>query len=305
MAATSWLACGCLQLPRLVRPLRQLLLPAIAVAALAALLNGCASVALRGVPPSLGEVESCAQIVREMERTNHFCERSNLRSWVVGLRTRHRDWHQHQPGGYGTAIDVTIGASPLRLGVDTGASLGSLYRASPEYPVAEVELSNRQTRSHGIFEYLMSTPARLRSLRVGRTLHHPFALGVSEEAFLWNHHPIGQNGNLGMAFLLRYPAVCFAWDEQRLYLGTLGSCAGGVEPTRPHLRGSLLLGLGVEARDGTRFTATVDTGARYTNCSAAFRNANSGDRAFSLGANLALGGECFFDEAVLYPIVAA
>lgn len=209
-------------------------------------------------------------------------------------------WYEHQAGGFGTAINVMIGASPLRLGVDTGSSIGSLYSDSAQYPATEVTLSGRQTRSQGILSYLTSTPAHLASLRVGRTVHQPFGLEVSDEAILWDHHPIGQNGNLGMAFLLRYPAVCFAWDEQRLYLGTLGPCAGGVEPDEAHLRGSLLLGFGVEARDGTRFTATVDTGARHTNCSAVFRSANSGDEAFSLGSHAALGGNCSFDEAVLY-----
>ena len=209
-------------------------------------------------------------------------------------------WYEHQPGGFGTAIDVKIGASSLRLGVDTGSSLGALYQASTEFPVAEVELSNRQNRSIGILEHLLSTPARLTNLRVGRTLHQPFALDVSDHDPLWDHHPIAQNGNLGMVFLLRYPAVCFAWDEQRLYLGTLGPCAGGVEPNQPHLRGNLAVGFGVEAQDGTRFTASVDTGAWYTNCSAAFGTANSGDQAFSLGSHAALADDCLFDEAVLY-----
>ena len=209
-------------------------------------------------------------------------------------------WYEHQPGGFSPAIDVTIGASPLRLGVDTGSSLGSLYRASAEYPMDEIQLSDRQTTSRGILYYLTSTPARLTNLRVGRTLHQPFGLDVSDEAFLWDHHPIGQNGNLGMAFLLRYRAVCFAWDEQRLHLGTLGPCAGGVEPAEPFLRGSLLVGFGVQASDGARFTATVDTGAWHTNCSAAFREANGGGRGFRLGTHPALGDDCLFDESVLY-----
>ena len=92
--------------------------------------------------------------------------------------------------------------------------------------------------------------------------------------------------------LLRYPAACFAWDEQRLYLGTLGPCAGGVEPDQPHLQGSLAVGFGVEAQDGTRFTASVDTGAWYTNCSAAFGTANLGDQAFALGPHAALADDC-------------
>ena len=209
-------------------------------------------------------------------------------------------WYEDQQGGFRTAINVTIGASPLRLGVDTGSSLGSLYQGSVEFPVAEVELSNRQRRSMGIFEYRTSTPARLTSLRIGRTLHQPFALDVSDDELYWDHHAIVQNGNLGMVFLLRYPAVCFAWDEQRLYLGTLGPCSDGVEPDQPHLLGSLGMGFGVKAQNGTRFTASVDTGGFRTHCSAAFGEANSGDRAFSLGSHAALAGDCLFDDAVLY-----
>ena len=72
----------------------------------------------------------------------------------------------------------------------------------------------------GILEYIPSTPARLTSLRVGRTLHQPFALEVSgDHDPLWNRHPIAENGHLGMVFLLRYPAVCFAWDEAAALLG--------------------------------------------------------------------------------------
>ena len=209
-------------------------------------------------------------------------------------------WYEHQEGGFGMAINVAVGASSLKLGVDTGSSIGALYRESVEFPLAEVELSNRQTISKGILGYLTSTPARLTSLRVGRTLLQPAALEISDEAPLWDHHPIAQNGNLGMVFLLRYPAICFAWDEQRLHLGALGPCAGGAEPDNPHLLGSLLVGFDIEARDGVRFTAAVDTGARYTNCSAAFREANSGEPAFSLGPHPALREHCLFDEAVLY-----
>ena len=210
-------------------------------------------------------------------------------------------WYEHQLGGFGTAIDVLVGSSPLRLGVDTGSSVGSLYRRSAAFPGSEVALADRQRLSRGIFEYLAATPARLTSLRVGRTVHQPFALDVSDNDLLWDHHPIPQNGNLGMTFLLRFPAVCFAWDEQRLHLGTLGPCADGVEqPDEPHLLGSLAVGFSVEAQDGTRFTANVDTGAWHTNCSAAFGKANGGEPAFSLGPHPALAGACLYDEAVLY-----
>ena len=123
---------------------------------------------------------------------------------------------------------------------------------------------------------------------------------VSDAYVLFDRYPIPNNGFLAMAFLLRYPAVYFAWDDQRLYLGTLGPCAGGAEPYDAHLRGSLLIGFAAEADDGTRFTANVDTGGWHTNCSAAFGKANAGQTSFSFGDHPALGAECLFDEAVLF-----
>ncbi len=210
-------------------------------------------------------------------------------------------WYEHQLGGFGTAIDVLVGSSPLRLGVDTGSSIGSLYRRSAAFPTSEVvALADRRRRSMGVFEYLVATPAQLTGLTVGRTVHQPFALDLSDNELLYGRHPIPQDGLLGMTFLLRYPALCFAWDEQRLHLGTLGPCADGVEPDEPHLRGSLAVGFSVEAQDGTRFTASVDTGGWHTNCSAAFGKANGGETAFSLGPHPALAGDCLYDEAVLY-----
>ena len=209
-------------------------------------------------------------------------------------------WYGHQDGGLGVAIETFIGSVSLRMVVDTGSSLGSLYRRSKQFPDLEVEISDRRRSSKGIFEYLTSRPARVASLRVGRTLHQPFGLDVSDDERLYDHGPIPQNGLLGMAFLLRYPAVCFAWDEQRLHLGPLGPCAGGKEPYDAHLRGSLMLGFAVDAHDGTRFTASVDTGAWHTNCSAVFSKANAGRSSFSFGNHPSLAAECLFDEAVLY-----
>lgn len=209
-------------------------------------------------------------------------------------------WYRHQDGGLGVAIETFIGSVPLRMGVDTGSSLGSLYRRSKQFPDLEVEISDRRMRSKGTYDYHTSRPARVASLRVGRTLHQPFGLNVSDDELLYDREPIPKNGNLGMTLLLRYPAVCFAWDEQRLHLGALGPCAEGIEPNDAHLQGSLLTGFAVEAHDGTRFAAYVDTGGWHTNCSAVFSKANGGRSSFSFGDHASLGAECLFDEAVLY-----
>ena len=82
--------------------------PAVAVMLvmlLSALPGGCATMSLKKLPPVLGEVESCAEIVREMEATNTFCTRSKLRSRLVGGdATRKRNW----PRVYAAWESVTV-----------------------------------------------------------------------------------------------------------------------------------------------------------------------------------------------------
>ncbi len=209
-------------------------------------------------------------------------------------------WYLHQDGGFGPAVETLIGSVPLRLIVDTGASIGILHRRSEKFPELEIEISDRQKMSMGIFGYLAFKSARVASLRVGRTLHRPFELDVSDSERLYGRNPIPRNGWLGSLFLLSYPAVCFAWDEQRLHLGALGPCAGGVEPYDAHLFGSMKLQFDVRALDGTWFAAGFDTGAWHTHCSAALGKANAGQTSFSFGDHPALGAECLFDEAVLF-----
>ena len=209
-------------------------------------------------------------------------------------------WYESHPGGFRVAINAMVGSSPLWLGVDTGSTFGILRRPSPSFPTSQVSIEGGPTRSKGILEYVYSTPARVASLRVGATEFQPFGLDVTDDEALWNPHPVSEIGHLGMDFLLRHRTVCFAWEEQRLYLGSVGPCAAGVQPRDALLLGSLAVGFEVEVRSGERFTVSVDTGAWHTNCSAAFAEAQAGNRAFSIGDHPSLAAECVFDEAVLY-----
>lgn len=63
-----------------------------AVAVFATVLSGCVSPSLGAMRP-LGKLESCADIVREMERANTFCARSDLRALVLD-GTQRRDWNE-------------------------------------------------------------------------------------------------------------------------------------------------------------------------------------------------------------------
>ena len=60
-------------------------------------------------------------------------------------------WYLHQDGGFGPAVETLIGSVPLRLIVDTGASIGILHRRSEKFPELEIEISDRQKMSMGIF----------------------------------------------------------------------------------------------------------------------------------------------------------
>lgn len=205
--------------------------------------------------------------------------------------------HEKKRGGAVPTVAVLVGDEPLQLVVDTGSSLGSLRQRSLGFPHSEVQISDRQTTSLGIFEYLTSTSARLTSLQVGRTRLRPFAIQVDFNEQIQHTDP---DGILGMTFLLRHRAICFAWDEHRLYIGALGPCSQGVELHDVHLSGSLVPAVDVRAANGTWFTAYVDTAAWHTNCSAVFAKANHGEAAFSFGDDPALVADCLFDEAVLF-----
>lgn len=58
----------------------------VSTAVLVAALGGCAPALMGLRPPS--ELESCADILREIERTNRICQRSNLRERVLGPTRR-------------------------------------------------------------------------------------------------------------------------------------------------------------------------------------------------------------------------
>ena len=207
-------------------------------------------------------------------------------------------WIRSQHGGFQVAVNAKAGSSPLRLGVDTGSTSGALARRSVAFPTAEVRIEGGSTIAKGILRYMVSTPGRLASLRVGATLLQPYRLNVFDDDS-WAH-PVPHVGHLGMDFLLRHRAVCFAWEEQRLYLGALGPCALGVQPRDARLLGGLLVGFEVTASNGERFTASVDTGAEHTHCSTAFAEAQAGSGTFSIGDHPSLAAECVFDEAVLF-----
>ena len=73
-------------------------------------------------------------------------------------------WYEHQDSGFGMAIETLVGSEPLRLGIDTGSSLGNLYRRSRSFLDLKVETLGRKTVSMGIFNYLTSERASVTSL---------------------------------------------------------------------------------------------------------------------------------------------
>ena len=95
---------------------------------------------------------------------------------------------------------------------------------------------------------------------------------------------------LSMNILLRYPKVCFHWQESRLLLGDLGPCAGGMSPDHAYLIDNFLLYLEVSLPDGSVMPALLDTGSTETHCSKAFVGANNGRQHFVFGSRPELAG---------------
>lgn len=105
---------------------------------------------------------------------------------------------------------------------------------------------------------------------------------------------------LGMNILLRYPKVCFDWQESRLFLGDLGPCAGGVSPDHAYLIDNFLLYLEVSLPDGSVMPALLDTGSTETHCSKAFVEANNGRQHFVFRSRPQLAGECKVSDDVYF-----
>ena len=108
---------------------------------------------------------------------------------------------------------------------------------------------------------------------------------------------------LGMNILLRYPAVCFDWQESRLFLGDLGPCAGGLSPDHAYLIDNFVLYLDVSLPDASMMPALLDTGSTVTYCSKAFVEANNGRRKFAFGPHPELAGECEVSDDVYFSSV--
>lgn len=211
-------------------------------------------------------------------------------------------WYERQGGGFIPTIDVLASDTPQRPIVDTGSS-GSILIMPLEEAArrADLELSDMRQRATGIHAVFSLTIAKLDELQIGRTLHRQVRFDVDDTNQKSWDHPFPYASLVGMNILLRHDAVCFAWDEQRLYLGALGPCVNGEEPHEAWLTGSLGIHVSIPARDGTRFPAMFDTGATHTNCSSTFLEANGDELVFSFGDHPSLVGECVIDESVLFP----
>lgn len=211
-------------------------------------------------------------------------------------------WYEPQGGGFIPAIDILAGDTPMRAIVDTGSS-GSILIMPLEEAArrTDLEISDMRQRATGIHAMFSLTIATLDELRLGSTLFRQVRFDVEDTDQRSLHHPFPHTSLLGMNVLLRHDAVCFAWNEQRLYLGLLGPCASGVEPYEAWLTGSLTINVAIPSDGGARFPAMFDTGERHTNCSKDFLAANGGELAFSFGDQPALAGECVIDESVLFP----
>ena len=212
------------------------------------------------------------------------------------------NWYEPQGGGFIPAIDVLAGSTLLRPIVDTGSSGSVLIMPLEEAALrADLKVSDMRQRATGIHTVFSLTIATLDELRIGSTLHQEVRFDVDDTDQMTLDHPFQPPSFIGMNVLLRHKAICFAWDEQRLYLGTLGPCAKGQEPYEAWLTGSLTFHISIPAADGSDFPAIFDTGALHTNCSKEFLAANGGDLAFTFGDHPALTTECVIDESVLFP----
>jgi hypothetical protein len=208
-------------------------------------------------------------------------------------------WFETTDGGRVPVADLLGGPALARALVDSGSSISKLYMTESEAGRrSDVLLTRHMVVTTGIYESEWAAIARLSRLSLGRSRHHDVRFDVQGVPSMGHPYPL--RALLGMSTLLRYEAVCFAWDERRIYLGGLGPCAAGLEAYDAHLDGKLTMQVTVQARNGARFAAMFDTGAIHTKCSATFIEANGGELGFEFGDHPALAGRCVPDERVLF-----
>ncbi len=99
---------------------------------------------------------------------------------------------------------------------------------------------------------------------------------------------------VGMNLLLRYPAVCFSWAAEKIHLGELGPCAGGLTPWSAHLSAFSPV-VEFETPYSSRTRVLVDTGADGTACSATM--VSGAGRHFRFGDHEDMWLSCEHDDA--------
>ena len=193
------------------------------------------------------------------------------------------------------AVDEHIVTAILDTGSDiTGATSNDAdlleYLSGAELLDTRPSMTGRGTRRYEVL--------RGPSIRLGRTtfqdvlLDRPVGPAHLEAGYI-----------LGMNILLRYPKVCFDWQDSRLFLGDLGPCAGGLSPDHAYLVDNFLLYLEVSLPDGSVMPALLDTGSTVTYCSKAFVEANNGRQHFVFRSHPELAGECEVSDDVYFKSV--
>ena len=184
---------------------------------------------------------------------------------------------------------------------DTGATTSLLNRRWADHFPDAIELIDDVPMRYSDYEDSASL-GRVSHVRLGNAVFsRPI---VILEYMYWLESgelvPAELENLIGMNLLMQYDKVCFDWAGNKLHLGNLGPCTGGVEPDESWLTGPLGIAIAGKVSSKANFQVKIDTGATKTFCSQWLLKRSGERKTFSFGRSDALKGKCNYNPEVLF-----
>ncbi len=190
----------------------------------------------------------------------------------------------HEFGGWST-VEIAIDGNPVWAVADSGSF--NTWLSSFDSPLARYLDGATSLYSSSTISTFAYEAFRVDSFLLG---NHGFREVDIHLPLEQPHIEIGYV--LGMNVFLQYPAVCFHWTEEQLYLGETGPCDGGLTGGSARLLGNFVIALQIPLEDGSHVDALLDTGMLQTTCSETFVELNGGVTTFPFGQHPTLEAKC-------------
>ena len=195
-------------------------------------------------------------------------------------------------------VSYQLGKKIRNAIIDTGTST-TVLQHDDDFPEDLFVQTGEDVVAVGLENDLLRVKTGLlQEIQIGHKSYHNMLISTLPPNVFVDEQDIANLDILGMSMLLQYDSVCFAWKEQRLYLGELGPCAEGLEVSADLSgRSELYVQISTMHESG-HWNALFDTGAELTYCSPElFKDKDA--NVFFLRSNSDLKGTCEIADGLL------